>query len=210
MAASLRGGKQRRRRGGQVGKPLRAQPRRPPGEWRDVSEGGKRETKARRLVNAWAASSLVQGSRGRGAQSHPPPLPGTWHQRDRPTPLTSGEALRLPPTAPEKAPPLALAHAHSRSRAFAPPAPAGAPPTGLWPAPALSVSVRENQSCRVDRPALITWPHKPITKLPSASAWLRCPRGVGCYRVEWVRGGHKGLSPLFPLMSGVQLVNSYF
>lgn len=90
-----------------------------------------------------------------------------------------------------------------RSRAFAPPAPAGASPTGLWPAPALSVSVRENQSCRVDGPALVTWPHKPITKLPSASAWLRCPRGFGCYRVERVLGGHKGLSPLFPRMSGV-------
>lgn len=207
MAASLRGGKQRRRRGGQVGKPLRAEPRRPRGGWRDVSEGGKRETKARRLANAGAASSPVQGSRGRRIPSHPPPLPGTRHPRDRPTPLTSGEALRLPPTALEKAPP--LAHAHSRSRAFAPPAPAGAPPTGLWPAPALSVSVRENQSCRVDGPVLVTWPHKPITKLPSASAWLRCPRGFGCYLVERVRGGHKGLSPLFPRMSDVQLISSY-
>lgn len=62
----------------------------------------------------------MQGSRGRRTQSHPPPLPGTRHQRDRPTPLTSGEALRLPPTAPEKAPPLALAHAHSRLRPSGP------------------------------------------------------------------------------------------
>lgn len=117
VAASLRGGKQRRRRGGQVGKPLRAQPRRPQGGWRDGSQGGKRETKARRLADAGSASSPVQDSRGRRAPSHPPPLPGTWHQRDRPTPLTSGEALRLPPTAPEKASP--LAHAHSRTRALA-------------------------------------------------------------------------------------------
>lgn len=76
MAASLRGGKQRRRRGGQVGKPLLAQPRRPRGGWRDVSEGGKRETKARRrLANAGAASSPVQGSRGRRTPEPSPAAP---------------------------------------------------------------------------------------------------------------------------------------
>lgn len=188
-----------------MGKPPPVQPR---GGWRNVPEGGKRETEAPRLANEFALHPPQCKAPGAGeSPSHPPPLPRTRHPRDFPAPLTSGEALPLPPTAPEKAPP--LAHAHSRSRAFAPPAPAGAPPTGLWPAPALSVSVRKNQSCCVEGPALVTWPHKPITKLPSASAWLRCPRGLGCYRAERVRSGHKGLSPLFPRMSGVQLINAY-
>ncbi|MEJ1285725.1 hypothetical protein NN561_016722 [Cricetulus griseus] len=51
VAASLRGGKQRRRRAGQVGKPPPVQPR---GGWGNISEGGKGETEARRLANEFA------------------------------------------------------------------------------------------------------------------------------------------------------------
>lgn len=179
------------------GRETKAEARRPGGQ---ASSGTATAAAGRmaRCIRGWEKGNqgtqagecwgCILPSAGLPGQANPepsPPLPRTRHQRDRPTPLTSGEALRLPPTAPEKAPP--LAHAHSRSRSFAPPAPAGSPPTGLWPAPALSVRVRENQSCRVDGLALVTWPHKPITKLPSASAWLRCPPGFGCYLVERVR-----------------------
>lgn len=102
--------------------------------------------------------------------------------------LTSGEALRLPPTAPEKAPPLAHAHSRSRSRALAPPAPARAPPTGLWPAPALSVSVRESQSGLTECPAPVTWPGEPITKLPSAAP---APMSLGVRLLQSCAGARR-------------------
>lgn len=109
-----------------------------------------------------------------------PPRGCSYLGRSAPAP-SDGSGKNAPP----------LAHAHSRSRAFAPPRAPLRPSFGP-PRPCPSASARANPVAREDQPR----------SRGSASQSPNCPRqhplrclwGIGCYRVERVRGVHKGLS----------------
>lgn len=140
-----------------------------------------------------SASSPKRGSGGGQTQGLSPPLSPAPGRRgtgeECAAALTSRGALRLPPTAQEKAQP--LAHAHSRSRAFAPPRAPLRQGFGP-PRPCLSASARTNPVAREGQ----LRSRGPASQSPNCPRQQphRCPRRIGCYRVERVRGVHKGLS----------------
>lgn len=158
-----------------------------------------------------SASYPKQGSRSRRtpdlpwpAQPDPPRslAPGRGEVGVHPAALTSGEALRLPPTAREKASP--HPHAHSRSHAFTPPL-APLRPGFSPPRPCPSASARANPVALKDQRRSRGRTNQ-SSNCPRQHP-LRCPWRFGCYRVERVRGRHKGLSLCFRGLSGARLMN---